>query len=165
MIQTWGTWPEYQALLQVLASVAAKHGVSLTNAATRWVLQQPAVGAVIVGTRLGVSSHVDENLRTFGFRLDDADLAAIDAAALGPNREKARALYVERVVSTLPLEFRGNDPNLRRQIELVVEGFLDREGRGVACTSSARFLCVGADRGWDGQCPSLYVRRTSTRRA
>lgn len=49
------------------------------------------------------------------------------------NKEKKeRGFAVERIVSSLPLEFRGNDPNLRRHIEVVIEGFLDREGRGVA---------------------------------
>ncbi|KAI3401757.1 hypothetical protein diail_9421, partial [Diaporthe ilicicola] len=50
MVQTWGSWAEFQALLETLSSVAKKHGdeVSLTNIASRWVLQQPAVGAVIV---------------------------------------------------------------------------------------------------------------------
>lgn len=52
------------------------------------------------------------------------------------NKEKKeRSLAVERVVSSLPLEFRGNDPNLRRHIEIVIEGFFDREGRGVASMS------------------------------
>lgn len=48
------------------------------------------------------------------------------------NKErKERGAEIERIVSSLPLEFRGNDPNLRRHIEIVIEGFLDREGRGV----------------------------------
>lgn len=49
------------------------------------------------------------------------------------NKEKKeRGLAIERIVTTLPLEFRGSDPNLRRHIETVIEGLLDREGRGVA---------------------------------
>ena len=49
------------------------------------------------------------------------------------NKEKKdRAVAIERIVNALPLEFRGNDPNLRRHIETVVEGFFDREGRGVS---------------------------------
>ena len=56
------------------------------------------------------------------------------------NKEKKeRALFIERVVTSLPLEFRGSDPNLRRQIEHVIEGFLDREGRGVACRINITF--------------------------
>ncbi|KAI0083638.1 hypothetical protein BDY19DRAFT_900038 [Irpex rosettiformis] len=48
------------------------------------------------------------------------------------NKEKKeRAMEIERIVSSLPLEFRGNDPTLRRNIETVIIGFLDREGRGL----------------------------------
>lgn len=85
MVQTWGSWPEFQALLETLSSLAEKHGegISLTNVASRWVLRQPAVGAVIVGNRLGVSSHAIENLNVFKFELDKDDMAAIDNVALG----------------------------------------------------------------------------------
>ncbi|PSR92133.1 hypothetical protein PHLCEN_2v4778, partial [Hermanssonia centrifuga] len=51
---------------------------------------------------------------------------------LTAKEKKERGIAIERVVTSLPLEFRGSDPNLRRHIELVVEGFLDRESRGVA---------------------------------
>ncbi|CAL1698797.1 unnamed protein product [Somion occarium] len=47
-------------------------------------------------------------------------------------REKReRALAIDKVISALPLEFRGNDPKLRSHAETVIEGLLDREGRGV----------------------------------
>lgn len=93
MINTWGSWEEFQRLLAVLSTIAQKHGVSLTNVATRWVLQQRAVGAVIVGTRLGVSAHGDENGRVFGFELDDTDLKAINDSALGKDLKKAKPVY------------------------------------------------------------------------
>lgn len=95
MIQTWGSWPEFQELLETLSSVAEKHGegISLTNVASRWVLQQPAVGAVIVGNRLGVSSHAVENLNVFKFELDKDDIAAIDKVALGESGLKTRAVF------------------------------------------------------------------------
>lgn len=50
---------------------------------------------------------------------------------LTAREKKERSMFIERIVNSLPLEFRGSDPNLRRQIELVIEGFLDREGRGI----------------------------------
>lgn len=95
MVQTWGKWPEFQAVLEVLSSVAWKYGegISLTNVASRWVLQQPAVGAVIVGNRLGVSSHALENLSAFRFELDEDDMAAIDMVALGEGGQKTRAVF------------------------------------------------------------------------
>ncbi len=92
MIQTWGTWAEFQSVLQILDSVSAAHHASLTNVATRWVLQQPSVGAVIVGTRLGVSSH-EENLNVFDFELTGQEMDAINDVALGGHREKLRTLF------------------------------------------------------------------------
>ncbi|KAI0073115.1 hypothetical protein K474DRAFT_1603910 [Panus rudis PR-1116 ss-1] len=47
-------------------------------------------------------------------------------------REKReRALAIDKVVSVMPLEFRGNDPTLRRHMETVIETFYEKEGRGV----------------------------------
>ncbi|KAK0477697.1 aldo-keto reductase [Armillaria luteobubalina] len=83
MIMTWGSWSDLQHLLQTLKSIADKHGVELTNVATRWVLDKPEVGAVIVGTRLGVSSNADSNLKVFSFKLTPEDTARIEAVALG----------------------------------------------------------------------------------
>ena len=54
---------------------------------------------------------------------------------LSAKEKRERGLLAERVANALPLEFRGGDPNLRRQIEHVVEGFLDRPGRGLARAS------------------------------
>ncbi|KAI1411044.1 aldo/keto reductase [Hypoxylon sp. FL1857] len=93
MIRTWGTWSEFQTLLERLKDAASKHDVSIANVATRWVLQQPAVGAVIVGTRLGVSDHVNDNVKVFGFELDDRDISSINAIALGPSGEKMIAVF------------------------------------------------------------------------
>jgi hypothetical protein len=36
---------------QTLSAIAARHGVSLSNVAARWVLQRPGVAAVILGAR------------------------------------------------------------------------------------------------------------------
>ena len=57
-----GGWDVLQGILAALAAVATRHGVSIANVATRWVLEQPAVGAVIVGARLGEREHRDDNL-------------------------------------------------------------------------------------------------------
>jgi len=75
-----GNWGSYQELLRTLAGIAARHDVSLANVATRYVLEQPAVGGVIIGARLGESEHIDDNLRLFGFALDEDDHRRIEAA-------------------------------------------------------------------------------------
>ncbi|KAK2767126.1 aldo/keto reductase [Colletotrichum kahawae] len=95
MIMHWGTWRDFQDLLDILSTVAQEHGVSLSNVAARWVLQQPAVGAIIVGTRLRVSSHVEENLATFEFTLSDWDLDRINIIALGYSRMRTRRLFTD----------------------------------------------------------------------
>ncbi|KAL7799924.1 aldo/keto reductase [Trichoderma ceciliae] len=56
VIRSWGPWYDFQVLLGLLFSIAAKHGVAIHNVAMRWVLQQPCVASVIVGTSLGTSS-------------------------------------------------------------------------------------------------------------
>lgn len=90
MIMTWGTWADLQLLLRTLKSIADVHGVDLSNVATRWVLDNPEVGAVIVGTRLGVSSNVKSNLKVFGLKLTPEDTERIEKVALG---EHLQALY------------------------------------------------------------------------
>jgi enamine deaminase RidA (YjgF/YER057c/UK114 family) len=75
-----GGWAVLQVILAALARVAEKHGVSISNVATRWALEQPAVAAVIIGARLGESEHRADNLRLFSFALDAEDRRTIDAA-------------------------------------------------------------------------------------
>jgi enamine deaminase RidA (YjgF/YER057c/UK114 family) len=57
--------------------------VSVANIATRWVLEQPAVAAVIVGARLGEREHRSDNLALFSFALDADDKALIDDVLQG----------------------------------------------------------------------------------
>lgn len=78
-IDAAGGWTRYQGLLDALGEIARKHGVSIPNVSTAWVLRQKAITSVIVGVRLGENDHRDDNRRMLGVRLDDADLAAIEA--------------------------------------------------------------------------------------
>ncbi|WP_199250517.1 aldo/keto reductase [[Phormidium] sp. ETS-05] len=73
MVAAWGGWDLLQELLGVLKQIAQKHQVSIANVAVRYILDQPAVAGVIVGTRLGVSEHIEETARVFGFQLDRED--------------------------------------------------------------------------------------------
>ena len=75
-----GGWDVFQGILRAAQAVARRHGVSIANVATRWVLDHPAVGAVIVGARLGENEHRDDNALTFSFTLDAEDHAVLDAA-------------------------------------------------------------------------------------
>lgn len=75
-----GGWAVFQGILKAADGVAKRHGVSIANVATRWVLDHPAVAAVIVGARLGENQHRNDNRRAFDVALDDRDRAALDAA-------------------------------------------------------------------------------------
>ena len=74
-----GGWDALQRLLGAAQRVAARHGVSIANVATRYILDQPGVAGVIVGARLGERAHVDDTLRLFAFSLSDQDRAEIRA--------------------------------------------------------------------------------------
>ena len=75
-----GGWSALQRVLQAAAAVAARHGVSIANVASRFILDQPGVAGVIIGARLGEREHIDDTLRLFSLALTDADRAEIRAA-------------------------------------------------------------------------------------
>lgn len=79
-IKTAGDWQALQDTLRALDGVAKKHAVSISNVASRWVLDHRAVTAIIVGTRLGESEHRDDNLAVFDFELDADDRVRIALA-------------------------------------------------------------------------------------
>jgi aryl-alcohol dehydrogenase-like predicted oxidoreductase/enamine deaminase RidA (YjgF/YER057c/UK114 family) len=79
-IQASGGWAGFQAILRAAGQVARKHGVSISNVATRWVLEHAHVAATIVGARLGGNIHRVDNLRPFQFALDAEDHATLNAA-------------------------------------------------------------------------------------
>jgi aryl-alcohol dehydrogenase-like predicted oxidoreductase/enamine deaminase RidA (YjgF/YER057c/UK114 family) len=78
-IDAAGGWDALQAVLAAADRLARRHGVSVSNVATRWVLEHPAVAGVIVGARLGEAEHRADNARLFSFTLDDADRAELEA--------------------------------------------------------------------------------------
>ncbi|CVL11518.1 related to protein priB [Fusarium proliferatum] len=86
MICSWGGWALFQELLSVLRTVATKHGVNISNIATRWVLDFPYVGAVIIGARIGMSEHTSDNATTLGWSLDDDDRGLIEEVLDRSNR-------------------------------------------------------------------------------
>jgi aryl-alcohol dehydrogenase-like predicted oxidoreductase/enamine deaminase RidA (YjgF/YER057c/UK114 family) len=79
-IDVAGGWLAFQGILAAASEIGRKHGVSVSNVATRWVLEHEAVAAAIIGARLGESEHRDDNLKLFGFALDAEDHARLDAA-------------------------------------------------------------------------------------
>ena len=75
IIDEFGGWDLFQSLMRVLKSAADKHGVTLSAVASRWVLDQPYVGAVIIGAR--TADRLAETVAIFDLALDDEDKTAI----------------------------------------------------------------------------------------
>jgi aryl-alcohol dehydrogenase-like predicted oxidoreductase len=88
MIDAWGGWRLFQELLSTLKQIADKHGVTIANVATRYILDKPTVGGVIVGARLGVSEHIEDNAKVFSFSLDAEDSDRINTIS-----SQSRDLY------------------------------------------------------------------------
>ncbi|MFC2046087.1 aldo/keto reductase, partial [Chloroflexota bacterium] len=82
-IDVAGGWDLFQDLLRTVEGVARRHGVSMANIASRYILEEPAVAGVIIGARLGSSEHIEDNVRLFQFSLDEAGRSAIDDALAG----------------------------------------------------------------------------------
>ena len=72
IIDEFGGWDLFQELLNVLNEVAQRHEVTLSAVASRWVLDQPQVGGVIIGAR--TAARLAETLAIFEFELDGQDL-------------------------------------------------------------------------------------------
>jgi len=88
MIDTWGNWNLFQKLLLVLDNIAKKHRASIANVATNYILSKATVAGVIIGVRLGIIDHIDDNSNVFNFNLDDSDLESINQVC-----ENANNLY------------------------------------------------------------------------
>jgi aryl-alcohol dehydrogenase-like predicted oxidoreductase len=94
MIDEFGGWGTYQALLEELANIAAKHDVDIATIATRYVLQQAQVAAAIVGARR--REHLNANRRVLSVELDQKDIARMRSVAL-PRSPKGDVFDLERV--------------------------------------------------------------------
>lgn len=79
MVDAWGGWNLFQELLNVLKQIADKYSVTIPNVAVRYILDKPSVGGAIVGARLSISEHIEDNSQVFNFTLDDRDNQQIDA--------------------------------------------------------------------------------------
>ncbi|KAF9568633.1 hypothetical protein CPC08DRAFT_702232 [Agrocybe pediades] len=55
-------------------------------------------------------------------------------AKLTAKEKKERSIEIEKIVSCLPLEFRGSDPTLRRNMESVIEGVMYHPNQTVKLT-------------------------------
>lgn len=102
IILDFGGWALFQDLLRTLHQIAKQHGVSIGNVACRYVLDQPQVGAVIVGARS--QAHLASNLKVFSFALDASDYAAIDAVLVRSKGPRGDCYEIDRFENRDALE-------------------------------------------------------------
>ena len=77
IIEDFGGWPLFQALLQACRRIADRHRTDIATVASRAILDRPGVAAVIVGAR--DRSHLGANAQIGSLRLDAADHADLDS--------------------------------------------------------------------------------------
>lgn len=88
IIDEFGGWDLFQSLLETLRQVAERHGASIANVASRYVLELPLVAGVIVGA--SHAGHLEDTIRLGALKLSVQDREAIDAILAqrnGPNGE------------------------------------------------------------------------------
>jgi aryl-alcohol dehydrogenase-like predicted oxidoreductase len=101
MINIWGGWILFQELLEVLSAIGKKYKASISNVASRWVLDHDYVGAVIIGARMGISEHTEENLQVFSFKLNMEDQSLISEVL-----DKGNAKAIFEVMGDCGAEYR-----------------------------------------------------------
>ena len=85
MIDIWGGWELFQELLGVLNIISKKYDCSIANIATKFILDKPQVAGVIIGARLGISSHREDNSKVFELKLEQDDLLSISSVTSKSN--------------------------------------------------------------------------------
>ena len=78
IINDFGGWPLFQALLASLRRIADKHGVDIASVASRAIIDRPQVAAAIVGATS--AAHLKAHERIGALVLDDEDRAILAAA-------------------------------------------------------------------------------------
>lgn len=78
-IEESGGWDNFQSLLSILSEIAQKHGYSIPQIASAYILQQKAVAAVIVGVRLGRDKYLEANKKIAEIRFEEEDIQKIEA--------------------------------------------------------------------------------------
>ena len=76
-IDVIGGWSRLQELLRCLEKIALAHEVKIATVAAKYMMDQPAVGAIILGARLGISEHISENKRIAQLQLSKQENESI----------------------------------------------------------------------------------------
>ncbi len=95
MIDEYGGWESYQALLAVMNRIARRHGVTIAQVALRYVLDRPGVTSAIVG--VSKAERVSEIVRVFDLVLGDEEREAIHSLGRSAPGPKGPVYGLERV--------------------------------------------------------------------
>lgn len=97
----FGDWAQVQELLRVMNAIAKRvrldgrcSKASIANVAQRYVLQTPAVASVLIGVRN--QNHIEENVRTHSFTLEQEEIDAIDKVVAKRKGPKGDVWDIER---------------------------------------------------------------------
>jgi aryl-alcohol dehydrogenase-like predicted oxidoreductase len=92
IIDDFGGWNRFQALLRALEAIAKRHGVGLASVAIRYVLDKPSVAVALVGARS--AAHLEA--LTQPVELDETDRAAIARVVAGAPGPRGDCYELER---------------------------------------------------------------------
>jgi aryl-alcohol dehydrogenase-like predicted oxidoreductase len=95
IMEEFGGFALFQEMLKTLKKIGNKHETSITNIATKYILQKPQVGGVIIGARN--TNNLNDNLRVFDFQLDQEDVGAIETIIDRSQGPKGDIYGLERV--------------------------------------------------------------------
>ena len=76
-IDAAGGWESFQEVLREIKKIAVEVDRSISIVASKYILSQKAVAAVIIGARLGENNHVKDSESLFTFELSDDQLNTI----------------------------------------------------------------------------------------
>ena len=94
IIDEFGTWAQFQDLLRTLKEIGDSHQVTLSSVAIRFILDQPQVGAAIVGARY--AKYLDHTLEVFSFSLTSDEYQRIQAKVNASNGPSGPVYGLER---------------------------------------------------------------------
>jgi aryl-alcohol dehydrogenase-like predicted oxidoreductase len=94
IIDDFGGWELFQALLATLRGIADRHQVDIATVASAAMLTRPGVAAVIVGARN--RDHLRSNLAIADIRLTETDQAEINAVLSQANPLEGDVYTLER---------------------------------------------------------------------
>ena len=89
--------------------------MTIANVGIGYLLERPAVAGVIVGARLGVSQHIDENSHGFDFALDASDRAKLEAVLAQGTDDLSEAAPLLADLLSIPTGERYQPLNLTPQ--------------------------------------------------